>query len=209
MVSNPPWTETEIMVEQSEMVDAQTDLLSDPHPCRHIVYPYDDEEKAINAVALFAGSGLSKGESVVLIMADSRCEPIKERLAQAGFNLSAWLGSGKLECLSAENIFEKFMPGGALDERLIKDALGGVITRAKACSLTGKVRVFGEMVSLLLAQNHVSAAEQLEELWNQVIATHSISLFCTYRLLGTGFKTLPESLALMHSHTLPDCGPCY
>jgi|SRR5436190_7797812 len=195
------------MVKRAEPVDAQTDLLTDPHPCRHIVYPYDDEEKAINAVALFAGSGLSKGESVVLIMADSRCEPIKERLIQAGFNLGAWLESGKLECVSAENMLEKLMPGGALDKRLVKETLGSIVTRAKTCSLTGKVRVFGEMVSLLLAQNHVSAAEQLEELWNEIIATHSISLFCTYRLLGTGFKTLPESLALMHSHSLPECGP--
>src|SRR5437773_5783892 len=140
------------MVKRAEPVDAQTDLLTDPHPCRHIVYPYDDEEKAINAVYLFASSGLSKGESVVLIMADSRREPITGRLANAGFNLSAWQGSGKLECISAENMLKTFMPGGALDERLVKDTLGSVITRAKANSLSGKVRIFGEMVSLLLAQ---------------------------------------------------------
>jgi hypothetical protein len=58
------------------------------------------------------------------------------------------------------------------------------------------------MVSLLLAQNDVATAEQLEELWNQIIQAYSLSLFCTYTLLGTAFKTLPESLALLHSHNL-------
>jgi len=49
-------------------MSAAPPLLVDPHPCRHIVYPYNDEEKGINAVYLFASSGLSKGESVVLIV---------------------------------------------------------------------------------------------------------------------------------------------
>jgi hypothetical protein len=188
-------------------VAAQIDLLNDPNPCRHIVYPYNDEEKANTAVYLFASSGLSKGESVVLIMTDARCEPITTRLAEAGFNLNACQSSGKLICMNADDMLKAFMENGTLDEQLVKAMLGEVITTARANSSSGKVRIFGEMVSLLLAQNDVSTAEKLEELWNEIIQIHSISLFCTYALIGTGFKTLPESLALMHSHSLPDCSP--
>ena len=188
-------------------MSASTSLLTDPHPCRHIVYPYDDEEKALNAVYLFASSGLSKGESVVLIMADSRCGPIMARLTTAGFDPSALAVSRQLECISAESMLDSFMADGTLDERLVKETIGSVLTRAKANSSSGQVRVFGEMVSLLLAQNDVSTAEQLEELWNQLIQAHSISLLCTYTLIGTGFKTLPDSLALMHSHSIPAFGP--
>ena len=54
---------------------------------RHVVYPFKDKQHAINAVSLFASSKLSKGESVVLIMPDSRCEPITARLAEAGFDI--------------------------------------------------------------------------------------------------------------------------
>ena len=181
-------------------------LLSDPHPNRHIVYPYNDELKAINAVFLFASSGLSKGESVILIMADSRCEPILQRLAGAGFDLQALRAAGQLECLSAEELIRTFMPGDRLDERLVSDTLDRLIVRAASNSPSGKVRVFGEMVSLFLAQNEVPAAESLEELWNRKIQMHSISLLCTYTLLASGFVTLPLSLEQLHSHVLPDSG---
>src|SRR4051794_23575414 len=118
-----------------------TSLLTDPHPCRHIVYPYNDEEKAINAVCLFASSGLSKAESVVLIMADNRCERITTRLEMAGFNLRAWRGSGKLVCISADGMLNTFMACGRLDERLVADTLADVIIRAQASSASGRVRI--------------------------------------------------------------------
>jgi MEDS: MEthanogen/methylotroph, DcmR Sensory domain len=136
----------------------------------------------------------------VLIMADVRCESIIGRLAKAECDLEELLDSGRLECISADSMLKEFMESGTLDERLVEDTLGNIATRAKANSPTGKVRIFGEMVSLLLAKNDVSTAERLEVIWNQIIQTHSIFLFCTYTLPGTQFKRLPESLALLHSH---------
>ena len=179
-----------------------TTLLTDPHPCRHIVFPYTDEEKGINAVYLFASSGLSKGESVVLIMADARCEPITGRLASGGFHLAALRASGQLECVSADSMLREFMQNGTLDEPRVKDTLGRVIAQARVSAPNRRVRVFGEMVSLLLARNEVAVAERLEELWNEIIETHSISLLCTYTLLDSGFRTLPDSLSKLHSHNL-------
>jgi hypothetical protein len=179
-----------------------TSLLTDSHPCRHIVYPYTDEEKGINAVYLFASSGLSKGESVVLIMADARCEAITGRLSSGGFDLAALRATGQLECASADSILGECMRDGMLDEPLMKETIGRAIGRAREGSLNRRVRVFGEMVSLLLARNEVAAAERLEELWNEMITAHSISLLCTYTLLDSGFTTLPDSLNKLHSHNL-------
>ena len=179
-------------------------ILTDPHPCRHIVYPYNNEAKAVNAVCTFAKSGFSKGESVILIMADSHCEAIIGRLAGAGCDLEVLLDGGRLECVSADSMLKMFTATGTLDERLVEDTMDRIIARARARSLTGAVRIVGEMVSLLLARNDVSTAEQLEELWNQIIQVHSISLFCSYKLLNTNFKTLPHSLALLHSHNISE-----
>jgi len=190
------------VLSQEDTKLSETTLLTDPHPCRHIVYPYTDEEKAINAVYLFATSGLSKGESVVLIMADARCEPITGRLARGGFDLAALRASGQLECVSADSMLHKFIQDGVLDEPLVKDTIGRVVNRARASSHNRRVRVFGEMVSLLLARNDVAAAERLEQLWNEIIEDHSIALLCTYTLLDSGLMTLPESLSKLHSHNL-------
>jgi DcmR-like sensory protein len=191
-----------LSIEVYSPMSVQSSLLTDPHPCRHIVYPYNDEQKAVNAVYLFASSGLSKGESVILIMADSRRAAITGRLADAGSDLTALQLSGRLECISAETMVQSFMTNGALDEQVVKDTLGDIVVRARANSTSGKVRVFGEMVSLLLARNDLLAAGHLEELWNQIIQTHSISLFCTYTLLNSGYTELPETISKLHSHIL-------
>jgi KaiC/GvpD/RAD55 family RecA-like ATPase len=177
-------------------------VLTDPRPCRHIVYPYNDVEKAINAVCLFAGSGLSRGESVVLIMADSHCEPIIGRLAKSGCDLEALLESGQLECISADAWLRKFVSNGSLDEALFKATINGVIERARASSPDRKVRIFGEMASLLFARDEVALAERLEELWNEVIESQSVSLFCTYTLLQSRYNALPDSLSKLHSHSV-------
>ena len=180
------------------MAAATSFLLTDPHPCRHIVYPYTDEMKAINAVFLFASSGLSKGESVILVMVDSRRKPISDRLTDAGFDPAALQISGQLEYVSADSMLQMFMQSGALDETLVKDSIGAVITRAKASSPARKVRVFGEMVSILLSQDQISTALRLEEVWNEIIGAHSISLLCTYALVNS--LSLPEPLVNVHSH---------
>ncbi len=177
-------------------------VLSDPHSCRHIVYPYNDEKKAVNAVYIFVRSGLFKGESVVLIMADSHSGAIKARLAEAGFDVDDLGASGQLECISADSMLRELMPDGKPSEALFRETIGRVIGRARANSSSHQVRIFGEMVSLLLAQGEIAAAEKLEVLWNEAIDVHKVSVFCTYRLLESGFKTLPHSLSNLHSHDI-------
>ena len=114
-------------------------------PYRHVVYPFEDEQHAINAVFLFASSKLSKGESVVLVMADSRCEPITGRLAQAGFDLGALEASGQLECIDIQAMLERCKKIGTLDQRIVMDATISVITRESS----GTATEFAEMVSLI------------------------------------------------------------
>jgi hypothetical protein len=181
-------------------------ILTESQPRHHIVFPYNDEEKAINAVFLFASSGLSKQESVVLIMADPHCKPIEGRLTAAGFDLPALQQSGRLNCLSANSLLSLFLEAGVFKEAVFKETLSGVISRAMTHSPVGKVRVFGELVSLLLASGEAGLAVQLEQSWNELIDTQSISLFCTYRLLDSRYDVLPDNIVHLHTHTLaPDC----
>jgi hypothetical protein len=57
------------------------------------------------------------------------------------------------------------------------------------------------MVSLLWRVD-VLAAARLEELWNEMIATHSVALLCTYALDIGRHRYLPDSLMDAHSHCL-------
>lgn len=186
------------------MTPSSIAILTNPHPRGHIVYPYTDENLVGQAVCLFASSGLTKGDAIILIMADSHCDSIVARLAAEGFDVAGLQKSGQLNCISAEDLLAVFMIDGVLDEHLFKTIVGQLINNAKAVAGNGhpgQVRIFGEMVSLLWPL-YTEAAERLEQLWNEAIDTHSVSLLCTYCLADKGHCRLPDSLMATHSHSI-------
>jgi hypothetical protein len=178
-------------------------ILVNPHPCGHIVYPYTDEGLVGQAVALFASAGLRDKEGVILIMSRDHCEAFKLRLQLEGINTDSYERSGQLICVTAEETLAKFMRDDLIDEDLFRSSVGGLIEKVKA-SMTngrsGKVRLFGEMVSQLRGPN-LKATTRLEELWNEMIEKHSVSLLCTYTLQGED-DHLPDALVDLHSQTI-------
>jgi hypothetical protein len=176
-------------------------ILSNPQPCGHIVHPYTDESQLADAVCLFASAGLRKGEAVLLVMTEAHCGPILARLEREGFDVETLSKSGQLICEEAGKLLSSFMFAGNIDEQLFKLKVGGMIKRAKAASTGRRVRVFGEMVSLIW-QSRQQATERLEELWNEVIEEHSVPLLCAYALAGTKPDAFPPSLLACHSHAV-------
>src|ERR1700730_2248508 len=159
-------------------------ILTHPHPCGHIVYPYTDENLVGQAVCLFASAGLRNGEGVVLIMTGAHCEPIKLRLQIEGFNVEHYLRSGQLTCVTTDDLLGTLMAGGRLDEEGFRSTIGDLIDHARAAVSNGhpaNVRIFGEMVSQLRTTD-LTVTTRMEELWNEVIDKHSVSLLCTYAL---------------------------
>jgi hypothetical protein len=66
---------------------ASAALLTDPHPCAHIVYPYTDEALVGQAVCLFARAGLRNGEGVVLILSAANYDAYMLRLIVEGHDV--------------------------------------------------------------------------------------------------------------------------
>jgi hypothetical protein len=178
-------------------------ILVDPNPCCHIVYTSNDETLLIQAVCLFASSGVRQGESVVLIMAKSHCNPINRRLKAEGLNVSSLQKDGKLISIVADDFLSLIMVNGVLDENLFRASITAIINRARAGGNGSKsrVRIFGEMVSLLWKVN-LAATTRLEKLWNEVIDAYGVSILCTYALRRTARDVFPESLIALHSHNI-------
>ena len=153
-------------------------ILADPHPCDHIVYPYSDEALVGQAVCLFASAGLQKGEGVVLVMTVAHCDSITLRLVTEGFHVEALQKRGRLVCVSAEELLSQFMVDGMPNRDLFHSAVGKLIASARASTgkgPAGRVRVFGEMVSLLWNSN-LGATISLEHMWNEIIERHHVPL---------------------------------
>jgi hypothetical protein len=176
-------------------------ILANPDPSGHIVYPYTDEAHVSNAVCLFAGSGLRKGEAVILVMAKDHFKPVQERLEADGFNVARLEAAGQLVCCEAEKLLTKFMFDGILDELKFTTTIGDLIEKAKQNGGGRPVRVFGEMVELIW-RAHPNTTHRMEELWNHVVKLHSVPLLCAYSLIDSKPDTLPAGLLACHSHAV-------
>lgn len=180
-------------------------LLADPHPCGHIVYPYSDKNLVGQAVCLYASAGLRNREAVILIIRQANHDAITARLCGEGFDLQALQRSGQLSCLVAEDVLSRFMVDGMPDAAKFKEIAADLIDRGRASIRNGHgvppLRAFGEMVCVLWETN-IPAAARLEQLWSDMIKTHSFSLLCTYRLVGPARNTLSNELASCHAHSL-------
>jgi hypothetical protein len=179
------------------------DLITEPVRRDHFVQVYTDERVLIEAVSLFAGAALGRNEAVLLVATTEHDEAIEKCLSRDGYDVASVKSWGQLTVLDAEDVLSRFMVDGSPDEARFKAVIRELIGAAR----TGRfrdVRVYGEMVNLLWSEN-LPAATRLEELWNDVIEEHSISLFCAYCLSAAGQpeRVFPPDLRALHTHLIP------
>jgi len=111
--------------------------------------------------------------------------------------MKALQSNGQLAFLNAGALLSAFIADGMPDALLFKNRLAEIIERASVNPTNGeprKIRIFGEMVSLLYMAGNTPAAARLEEFWEELVKDHSLSLFCAY-LLKPGSDRLPQCLS--------------
>jgi hypothetical protein len=179
-----------------------SDLLAEPLNREHFVQLYRDESTLAEAVAVFAGAGLGKAESAVIVATPEHIRAFEERLAARGFDVKDLERWGQLTMVDAVAMLSRFMVDGLPDPGLFRAAVHQAIHEARADGRYRKVRVYGEMVNLLWRDN-LRAAIQLERLWNEVIQAHPITLFCAYHLNGDDPHGFHPVLRALHAHLIP------
>lgn len=184
--------------------DPWRDLIAEPVSRDHYVQVYRDERVLVEAVALYAGAALGRNEAVILVATGDHGAAVEESLGRDGYDIGLLKTWGQLVILDAEEVLSRFMVDGRPDEARFKAVISALVGAAKASGRFRDVRVYGEMVNLLWSEN-LPAATRLEELWNDVIEEHSISLFCAYCLDGCGQaeRVLPPDLRSLHTHFIP------
>jgi hypothetical protein len=178
------------------------DRLAEPLAKEHLVHLYEDDRVLVEAVAIFAGRGLGKGEAVVLVATEAHLEAIERRLSETGFEVADLKAWGQLTVLDAARLLSRFLVDGQVDAVRFKAILSEVVAGARRGGRFPRVRVYGEMVDLLWRHNH-PATRRLEELWNEAIELHSVALLCGYRLDGQLERDIPSDLQALHSHLIP------
>ena len=147
-------------------------------PCDHVVQIYDNESVLIDALSGFVGSGINSGDSCIIIATETHRNALETRLKDYGVHVDNLISEKRYFPLDAQETLNNFMVNGIVDKKQFEFTIGDVLTKAKRNNR--KVRAFGEMVGLLLAEGNHEATIALERLWDEFCEKHALSLLCAY-----------------------------
>ena len=191
---------------QTETADTANwpELLQAPATGDHFVQVYSDAAFLCDAVAEYAGTGLRRGEGVIVIATPSHRAAFLQRLDDDGIAARAAVQRGQLVMLDADETLSRFTPSGMPDWQTFHALVGGVI--AKVRLEYPKVRAYGEMVDVLWQRGDRDAAIRLEEFWNDLAKLQTFSLLCAYymdNLDAAAYHGPLECVCNVHTHLIP------
>ena len=182
-------------------IDNVTDwpeLLKQPTGGDHYVQVYQDEAFLCQTIAEYAGTGLQRGEGVVIIATASHRAAFMNHLE------SNAIERGQLLLLDAEETLSKFMVGGMPQWQSFHALVGGLIAEMRL--QYPQVRAYGEMVDVLWQRGERDAAIRLEEFWNDLAKLQTFSLLCAYymdNLDASAYAGPLECVCKVHTHLIP------
>jgi DcmR-like sensory protein len=180
------------------------ELLQQPNGGDHFVQVYSDERFLCEAVAEYTGTGLRRGEGVIVIATPSHCTAFMEQLEADGVAAKDAVQRGQLLMLDADETLARFIPGGMPDWQTFHALVGGVIAKMRLDYPT--VRAYGEMVDVLWQRGERDAAIRLEEFWNDLAKLQTFSLLCAYymdNLDAAAYRGPLECVCKLHTHLIP------
>jgi KaiC/GvpD/RAD55 family RecA-like ATPase len=168
----------------------------------HLVHVFHNDEPLVAAVARFVCEGLRADETCVVCATAEHREQIADLLREQGLDPAALEAEYRYITLDAERTLASFYDRRTGINRMRFHRNADQLLR-QASAGGQPVRIFGEMVILLLAQNRPETAIELEELWNEVSRHHNFLLLCTYPT--SDFTRNPRYRQLLrgvHSHAV-------
>jgi hypothetical protein len=144
----------------------------------HLVGFYDSEAFLTDSIVRFIAPGLVAGERAVVVATLAHREEIVAGLTAQGFAVAELTERGDLLLVDATELLSRLMVNGLLDRARFHELVGGLLDRAHAEGRT--LRIFGEMVALLWEEGNVAGVLALESMWNELLRSQPVALFCAY-----------------------------
>ena len=146
-------------------------------PVDHFVELYERDEQLLTSVQTFISSGLVRGEGGIVVAEREHLDQIDGELSKT-FDLTAARLQGTYLSIEANEALALFMRDGMPDAQSFERSIGEMVRRVAGGGR--KLRIFGEMVALLMQEGNVAAAIALEDLWNDLAHENDFRLFCAY-----------------------------
>ncbi len=146
------------------------------HPCHF----YSDDAALATTVASFLAPAFREGQAVVAFGTPGHLAAIEKRLRSERHDVDGARARGQYQTFDAQAALESLVVGELPVQERFEEIIGSRVELA--AREFGAVRAFGEIVSLLWRDGKRQAALRLEEMWNEAIGLHPLSLLCGYNV---------------------------
>lgn len=147
-------------------------------PRDHVVHFYHSEEELATQAGGYLGEAIQGGGVAIVIASEKHQLAFERRLAEAGIDVSAARASGAWLVVDAEEALSQFTVNDKPDVGRFDAVIGKLVRRAADSS--GPVRAYGEMVAMLWEAGLLTAAIELEAIWNELVRKEKFALLCAY-----------------------------
>ncbi len=179
-------------------------VLGAPAEGQHVAQLYTQADFLVRAVTHFVVAGLRRGEAVLLVVRTTHHPAIVRHLEDAGFGLEGLSRRGQVTLLDAAQTLGALLVDGRPDRARFQAVIGGAVEASLAAGYP-RLRAFGEMVDILRPVS-LTAALELEKLWNELLTARRISLLCGYSVDAfdpEAYRGLLQDVSAAHSHLVP------
>ena len=144
---------------------------------------YSDDRWLLEDVTQFIGTALRAGNAAIVVATESHRNIFLRSLSAFGLDIGAVIGQGRYIAVDADETLSTLVLNGMPDPAQFMKAFDDLILRATKTA-KGRVAVFGECGSLLLAQGNAEAAIRIEKLGNQLSGKYDLDILCGYSVNG-------------------------
>lgn len=174
----------------------------------HAVQFYEHDAQLADLVTRFVAAGIGGGDAVAVIARGAECHRIAAMLTARGVDVSEVERRGYYHAIDAERFIATLLDGAGLNRAVLERDLRPRMLGLRG-SDGGRVRVFGETVSLLWERGHTDAALDLEAWWNGLARDAGLSVLCSYpasAFLGAADDRL-AAVCARHTAVMPGGDP--
>jgi hypothetical protein len=147
-------------------------------PRDHVVHFYHSEEELATQAGGYLAEAIQGGGVAIVIASEKHQLAFERRLAEAGIDVSAARASGAWLVVDAEEALSQFTVNDKPDMGGFDAVIGKLIRRAAGSGRP--VRAYGEMVAMLWEAGLLTAAIELEQMWNELNRKEKFALLCAY-----------------------------
>jgi hypothetical protein len=145
----------------------------------HCVHFYEPNLLPAKHIAAFTREGIVKNEGIVLVASEDHTIQIENEIEALGMDVRSLRSSGLWSVVNTD-ILARALLSGVSVERLIANALSPTVEMAREKSPTGRIRIYGEFVDVVLKLGRPDVCLELERYGGQIASDDVADVYCGY-----------------------------